>query len=105
MKKAVSCLSAIVEHCRPSRPNIPLSAASRASVSSQLSAQRDKRRVISTTGSAMAPTGSKPEAFEYIVIGGGSGGSGAARRAAGWYGTKTLLIENGLSGGCCVNVG
>jgi len=28
-----------------------------------------------------------------------------ARRAAGWYGAKTLLIENGPSGGCCVNVG
>jgi glutathione reductase (NADPH) len=28
-----------------------------------------------------------------------------ARRAAGWYGKKTLIIENGLSGGCCVNVG
>jgi hypothetical protein len=51
----------------------------------------------------MAPA--EPQVFEYIVIGGGSGGSGTARRAAGWYGKKTLLIENGLSGGCCVNVG
>jgi hypothetical protein len=50
----------------------------------------------------MAPA---PVQYDYIVIGGGSGGSGAARRAAGWYGAKTLLIENGLSGGCCVNVG
>ncbi|RFU26635.1 hypothetical protein B7463_g9699, partial [Scytalidium lignicola] len=50
----------------------------------------------------MAPT---VKSFDYIVIGGGSGGSGAARRAAGWYKAKTLLIENGLSGGCCVNVG
>jgi hypothetical protein len=55
--------------------------------------------------STMAPTSQQPEEFEYIVIGGGSGGSGAARRAAGWYGKKTLLIENGISGGCCVNVG
>ena len=39
------------------------------------------------------------------MIGGGSGGSGAARRAAGWYKAKTLLIENGRSGGTCVNVG
>ena len=52
--------------------------------------------------STMAPA---PKEFDYIVIGGGSGGSGAARRAAGWYGAKTLLIENGRSGGCCVNVG
>lgn len=51
----------------------------------------------------MAPL--KIEEFDFIVIGGGSGGSGTARRAAGWYGAKTLLIENGLSGGCCVNVG
>ncbi|KAE9984591.1 hypothetical protein BLS_001966 [Venturia inaequalis] len=42
---------------------------------------------------------------DFIVIGGGSGGSGVARRASGWYKAKTLLIENGLSGGCCVNVG
>jgi glutathione reductase (NADPH) len=53
--------------------------------------------------SAMAPTEVKQ--YDYIVIGGGSGGSGTARRASGWYGAKTLLIENGLSGGCCVNVG
>ncbi|KAI1940268.1 Glutathione reductase [Ophidiomyces ophidiicola] len=45
------------------------------------------------------------EKYDYIVIGGGSGGSGAARRAAGWYKAKTLIIENGRSGGCCVNVG
>lgn len=51
---------------------------------------------------AMAPT-SIP--YDYIVIGGGSGGSGAARRAAGWYNARTLLVENGRSGGTCVNVG
>lgn len=43
--------------------------------------------------------------YDFIVIGGGSGGSGAARRASGRYGAKTLLIENGRSGGTCVNVG
>jgi glutathione reductase (NADPH) len=51
----------------------------------------------------MAPTGEYTH--DFIVIGGGSGGSGAARRASGWYKAKTVLIENGLSGGCCVNVG
>lgn len=50
----------------------------------------------------MAPI---PKQFDFIVIGGGSGGSGAARRASGWYGAKTLLIEHGRSGGTCVNVG
>lgn len=50
----------------------------------------------------MAPTATK---YDYIVIGGGSGGSGTSRRAAGWYGKKTALIESGVSGGTCVNVG
>lgn len=43
--------------------------------------------------------------YDYIVLGGGSGGSGSARRAAGWYGAKTLIVESGRSGGTCVNVG
>lgn len=59
-------------------------------------------RHFSAVPKAMAPT---PKQFDFIVIGGGSGGSGAARRASGWYGAKTLLIEHGRSGGTCVNVG
>ncbi|KAJ5598897.1 hypothetical protein N7510_011847 [Penicillium lagena] len=43
--------------------------------------------------------------YDYIVLGGGSGGSGSARRAAGLLGAKTLIIESGRSGGTCVNVG
>lgn len=55
-------------------------------------------------------------AFDLIVIGGGSGGSGMARRAAG-YGAKVALIDRGVQrgpdgkrigsgiGGTCVNVG
>ncbi|RMD43852.1 hypothetical protein DV735_g1345, partial [Chaetothyriales sp. CBS 134920] len=43
--------------------------------------------------------------YDYIVIGGGSGGSGAARRASGWYKKKTCIIDSGVSGGTCVNVG
>ncbi|CAD6580603.1 MAG: Glutathione reductase [Alectoria sarmentosa] len=50
----------------------------------------------------MAPVAKQ---YDFIVIGGGSGGSGAARRASGWYGAKTLLVENKRSGGTCVNVG
>jgi glutathione reductase (NADPH) len=51
----------------------------------------------------MAPV--EVQQYDYIVLGGGSGGSGSARRAAGWYGKKTLIIESGRSGGTCVNVG
>ena len=50
----------------------------------------------------MAP---KPTSYDYIVIGGGSGGSGSARRASSWYKAKTCIIENGFAGGTCVNVG
>lgn len=50
----------------------------------------------------MAPT---EQQYDYIVLGGGSGGSGSARRAAGWYNAKTLIVESGRSGGTCVNVG
>ena len=42
--------------------------------------------------------------FEFLVIGGGSGGMAGARRAA-QYGAKTALIEANLLGGTCVNVG
>lgn len=42
--------------------------------------------------------------FDFIVIGGGSGGVAASRRAAS-YGAKTLIIEGKALGGTCVNVG
>ena len=42
--------------------------------------------------------------FDYLVIGGGSGGIGSANRAA-MYGAKVGLIEARLLGGTCVNVG
>jgi len=42
--------------------------------------------------------------FDYLVIGGGSGGIASARRAAS-YGIKTALIEGARLGGTCVNVG
>lgn len=60
------------------------------------------RRQFSNSRFEMAPT---TKQFDYIVIGGGSGGSGAARRASGWYKAKTCIIDSGTSGGCCVNVG
>ena len=42
--------------------------------------------------------------FDFIVIGGGSGGIASARRAA-EYGAKVLIVESGALGGTCVNVG
>ena len=44
------------------------------------------------------------EQYDYIVIGGGSGGIASANRA-GMHGAKVLLLEGGLIGGTCVNVG
>ncbi|HEX2882042.1 MAG TPA: glutathione-disulfide reductase [Polyangiaceae bacterium] len=43
-------------------------------------------------------------AFDYIVIGGGSGGIASARRAAA-HGAKVVLVERAHLGGTCVNVG
>lgn len=42
--------------------------------------------------------------FDYVVVGGGSGGVATARRAA-EYGAKVALIEVARLGGTCVNVG
>ncbi|BFZ60722.1 Glutathione reductase [Saitoella coloradoensis] len=46
------------------------------------------------------------KSYDYLVIGGGSGGLASARRAAGVYGAKAAIIEaSGVMGGTCVNVG
>lgn len=42
--------------------------------------------------------------FDFLVLGGGSGGLAAARRAAS-YGAKVALIESRQLGGTCVNLG
>ncbi|KAF9533574.1 glutathione reductase [Crepidotus variabilis] len=55
----------------------------------------------------MPPVFDKPtvEKYDYIVIGGGSGGSGSSRRAAS-YGKKVAVVEaTPYLGGTCVNVG
>ncbi len=44
------------------------------------------------------------EHFDYLVLGGGSGGVASARRARA-HGAKVALIEAGRIGGTCVNVG
>jgi glutathione reductase (NADPH) len=42
--------------------------------------------------------------FDFLVIGGGSGGLAAAQRAA-EYGARVAVVEGGRLGGTCVNVG
>lgn len=42
--------------------------------------------------------------YDYLVIGGGSGGVASARRAA-MHGAKAAVIENSRIGGTCVNLG
>ena len=43
--------------------------------------------------------------YNYIVLGGGSGGIASAKRAAQLYGAKVAVIEKARLGGTCVNVG
>lgn len=55
----------------------------------------------------MPPIFDKPttDKYDYVVIGGGSGGSGTSRRAAS-YGKKVAVVEaTPYLGGTCVNVG
>ncbi|KAF2399159.1 hypothetical protein EJ06DRAFT_538549 [Trichodelitschia bisporula] len=59
-------------------------------------------RQFSSTSVRMAPL---PKECELLVVGGGSGGVASARRAAGVYGIKTIIIEGKALGGTCVNVG
>ena len=42
--------------------------------------------------------------YDYLVIGGGSGGMASARRAAG-HGARVCVVEKAALGGTCVNVG
>ena len=44
------------------------------------------------------------ESYDFISIGGGSGGLASAQRAA-EYGARTAVVESGRLGGTCVNVG
>lgn len=42
--------------------------------------------------------------YDYLVVGGGSGGLASARRAAA-HGAKVAIVEGRKIGGTCVNVG
>jgi len=52
-------------------------------------------------GDAGSVQGSALKSFDYLVIGGGSGGIASARRAA-EFGARVALIEAGRLGGTCV---
>jgi glutathione reductase (NADPH) len=56
------------------------------------------------TSSLAAAPNSGSTHFDYLVIGGGSGGIASARRAAQW-GAKVAVVEKVELGGTCVNVG
>jgi glutathione reductase (NADPH) len=71
---------------------------------SPTSPRNNQRSYTIQADSNMPPTGA-PIRYDYIIIGGGSGGSGSARRASSWYGAKTLIVEEARAGGTCVNVG
>eukprot|EP00554_Chaetoceros_debilis_P005839 CAMPEP_0194078934 /NCGR_PEP_ID=MMETSP0149-20130528/5222_1 /TAXON_ID=122233 /ORGANISM="Chaetoceros debilis, Strain MM31A-1" /LENGTH=498 /DNA_ID=CAMNT_0038760289 /DNA_START=15 /DNA_END=1511 /DNA_ORIENTATION=- len=43
--------------------------------------------------------------YDYVVIGGGSGGIASAKRASQLYGARVAVIEKSRLGGTCVNVG
>ena len=66
---------------------------------------KHRRQLFSSSSSSNA-TGNVHEdhSYDYVVIGGGSGGLASARRAA-MHGKKVALIERGAMGGTCVNVG
>ena len=48
---------------------------------------------------------SHPLDYDYLVIGGGSGGVGSAMRAAQLYGKRVAIVEGARWGGTCVNAG
>lgn len=88
-----------------------ISTAKSASVTLNSSAAASKRatlriaslsRHFSSTPHIMAPISKETD---LLVIGGGSGGLGAARMASGKFGTKAMIVEAMRLGGTCVNVG
>ncbi|KAI0203179.1 putative glutathione protein [Astrocystis sublimbata] len=59
-------------------------------------------RQFSSSPRIMAPISKETD---LLVIGGGSGGLGAARMASGKFGAKAMIVESNRLGGTCVNVG
>jgi len=65
---------------------------------------RSGRVMMASGGETSSSPSPSPTHFDYLVIGGGSGGIASARRAA-TYGAKVAVVERGRMGGTCVNVG
>uniref|UniRef100_A0A7N6BWD4 Glutathione reductase, mitochondrial n=1 Tax=Anabas testudineus TaxID=64144 RepID=A0A7N6BWD4_ANATE len=63
-----------------------------------------RRRALLRRSMASDPTAPGATRFDFLVIGGGSGGLAGARRAA-ELGASTAVIESHKLGGTCVNVG
>src|SRR5690606_23194779 len=115
---SVSTLAAISRGEKASNPNISddmlrSPAASHArSVSTPAPAHSHAVRMCGPGGrdgprpgdsmSRIATRDGNMERFDYVVIGGGSGGVATARRAA-EYGARVALVEAGRLGGTCVN--
>lgn len=59
---------------------------------------------LSTTGCCATPAAAPDEALRVAIIGSGAGAFAAAIRAA-ESGAKVTLVERGVTGGTCVNVG
>ncbi|CAG8605188.1 11641_t:CDS:2, partial [Acaulospora morrowiae] len=77
---------------------------SRNSTQDKILSIKDRLSQVYKTLSTMPPL-AKSKTYDYLVIGGGSGGLASARRASS-YGLKVGLIESsGRLGGTCVNVG
>ena len=64
--------------------------------------QRSSHRVVSRPRAPVIRCAD--ESYDYLVIGGGSGGIASGRRAAA-HGAKVAVIEKARLGGTCVNVG
>lgn len=84
------------------RISVVLSAAVGGALCPRASVVRGGSRLRSTTTATTSMSGENH--FDYLVIGGGSGGLASAKRAAG-YGKKVGVVEKGRLGGTCVNVG
>ncbi|XP_006884188.1 PREDICTED: glutathione reductase, mitochondrial isoform X3 [Elephantulus edwardii] len=70
----------------------------------QPAAARAFPRAMANESQPQCPPGAAVASYDYLVIGGGSGGLASARRAA-ELGARAAVVESHKLGGTCVNVG